>query len=560
MPTDQFYEDLERLLKQAEDEDDVLGDLDTAKNEATKNEELPDLGMGEDVLDPDTEKAFEPALSPSNWEVKKSGDGYVVFVKKDSKSDPDASKGRYEKRMQMETGEADDAIIDYINAFLVQNKVDTNSAKHMTMRTKYGPRTIDEYGNDIKVIKDWQSGKYTISIRWRQGDKSVKIPAQFKKEIEIPDELAEQPETPEPAPGAEEEAGIPSLEDVESMTEEGEGPEEGEEVGEENPEEEETPEEEEESPEEGKEEASLTKRQLVRLSRELKLKAIFSVLNKFAKDPEGLDDLALDEEDSPETDQDDSEEIQEDDPESKDDLEEDTDDTDTGEGEEVKENEIPASADVTEVVNNILDKTNENGKSVFQAYIEDEALPTGVLFTRDFKDIKKYRDGGDTDKLRDKEMAMADRIYSDIDRILKTEAPSSEIKTKIGEMSKNDLEGIIADNLETLSAGDTAGKLMSDVQPEDISEAPKEGEEIPEEEPQEEKSNVEKVVEKFYEMRGTLTSVQRRDVSDMELLEKAGEKINEEDPDNQISDDDLDKAKRLISVDLEGRGDLIGNP
>ena len=156
---------------------------------------------------------------------------------------------------------------------------------------------------------------------------------------------------------------------------------------------------------------------------------------------------------------------------------------------------------------------------------------------------------------------MGDRIYGDIDRILKSEAPNDEVKTKISDMSKQELTDIIADNIEQLSSSDTSGSLTENIAAEDVSEIPQDDEVTEDETPdEEEKSKVEKLVEQFYELRGALTPIQKRDLSDLELLEQARDKADEENPDDKLTDDDLDKAKSLISLDLEGRGDLIGNP
>lgn len=588
MLNDDFYKNLDVLLKKAADEDeedteedteeapdeefdlgelgeadpeeDVIEGLESAKDEAPKDEALPPLGEGDDLLDAGSEEAFEPALTPSKWEVASSGDGYITFTKTDSESDPEATKGRYQKNLRMDTGKPDDAIIDYINTFLVQNKLDTNPKKHLTERTPYGPKSTDEFDNDVSVVREWKNGKHCVSIRWKAKDESIQVPPQFKKEVKIPDELS--PKVPEELPAEEPvEDIIPSLDDLETgeeIGEEGAEEETGEEIGEEPAE---TEEEVEEEPEE--ETASLVPR-ILRISDRIRNKTKDSSVLKIARQISAmaylLKSAADDEFELPDLGE-----------------EEDTADDagdaadfdlpDLGESEETSDTdeEVPVSADITEIVNSILGETREEGKTIFQDYIEGEALKTGVLFPRDFKDLSNFRKEADSTKLRDKEKAMAERIYGDIDRILKAEASTEEIKNKLSSISKGELLDIIADNIEQISSQDTSGKLGSPVKPLDIAEVPEDEtldqppDEV-QEDPQEETSPVEKLVEVFYQMRGSLSPVQKRNISDMELLEKAREKLDEDQPDEAIEDTDFDKAKQLISRDLESRGDLVGNP
>lgn len=567
MLKDDFYKNLESLLKFAVDneepnpEDETIGDLNLAKDEVTKDESLPQLGSGADILDPDTEQPFEQALSPSAWELNKSGDGYIVFVKTDSESDPQATKGRYQKQLVMDTGKPDDAIINYINTFLTQNKIDVTPKKHLTMRTKFGPKITDEYDNDVSIVYEWRNGKYMASIKWRPKDESIKTPPQFIKEIELPDELSNQaPPMPEESVQPEE---IPSLDEIEEKPTE-----EAEEVPEKETEEstptEEGTEEKEEEPEEEKTPAFLIPR-LVRLSSTIKHKILsnrdetlkhallrLSSLINFIKTSAEDDDKNEEADDDENAD---NESPAEDEIPEKDETPKD----DNTDNEEVEE-KAPVSADVHEIINNILNEKRDDDKTVFQKYIEGEALQTGVLYPRDFKDLEKYRNDNDLDNLKDKENAMSDRIFGDIDRILKSEAPTEAIKKEISEVPKSELLGIIADNIERISSEDTEGRLRSDILPTDIAEVP----ELPdEEEVQEKPQNINpasQLVQIFYQLRGELSPLQRRKITDTELFEKAHQQYEKDFPDEDIQDSDIENAKKLISRDLEARGDLIGNP
>lgn len=516
----------------AEAADDVLSDLDDAKDDATKNEELPPLADDDDVLDLGTEEPFEKALTPSLWSLKSSGQGYITFEKSDSEAAKDAKKGKYSKDLPMDTGKIDESILDYVNAFLVHNKINSRPTKHLTMKTDSGPRTTDMYDNEVTVVHEWRHGKLNVTITWRPHDPTISIPPQFEKEEKLPDELVSDDNNAEieEEPAKEESEVVPSLDQIESMPE-GE-PDESEE-------EEETPEEEaEKEPEETTEEASGYGPGIIRWSR------LSRTLSRIAED---LDD---DEETDEDSEEDDSKEDDEAEDESDDDKKADEDSDDEVEEDD---NDVPVSTDVHEIVNNLLLDIKASGQTVFQDYIENEALAKGRLFADDFNELDKLRSSGETDRLRQKELEMAERIYSDIDRIVKNEAQSKKIEESISDLGKDELKEIIADNIEVVSTSDKG--LSKWIQPEDIMSAPDESH------VEEELSHAEQLVEEFYKIRGSLSSQQRLSMTDDDILEIAHDHLSENlSEDDDITDEDVRKARELISNDLESRGDLSGAP
>lgn len=569
--SDLFYQNLEKILRLAADEDEdesddapeedvleedpleegspeeAIADKEEAGEQRQKDETLPPLGEGEEILDSDSEEAFGPALTPSLWEQAEGQDGLIVFVKKDSESDPEATKGRYTKKLHMDIGEPDDAIVDYINAFLVHNKIKTTPLKHFTMRTDYGPSSVDEYDNGVVVTKKWQDGKYSVHVQWKSD--SITVPPVFKKEVNVPDELKAPEEEPE-APAEESfEEDIPSLEDLEDMPEAPEGEEGGEE-----PEEgaEEAPEEDEEP--EKEEEAAFAPKLLrkSRLSKRL-------ILAEEEADPMSeLSDLF---EDLPSGDAEKKELPKED-------VKEESEPTEEPE-EQKKPEEVPSKnapsdtpKDQVKEVTGILDAPTEAGKTVFEEFL-DMAMSNQWLYPRDFKDLQKYRDAGDLEKLRQKEEAMAHAILARVKGVIKQKkkelAAFSRLSKRVAadlEITDAELVKIIADKIEEISTSPMGESLMSDVRPSDIVETP-EQEDVETEEGEPDKSISERLVEEFFEEKGEMPDAVRYRVTDIDLLRKVQRKF--EDDGEEVSEEDLEKAKKMIIYHQQATGDLKGN-